>query len=282
MALRLEAMAVADMAAGRDPKGKRKYIGVATNLPNGKAAFNGTINLDAAALGEPFHWKKPTNVFVNSMSDLFHKDVPDAFIQQVIQVVFACPQHTFFILTKRPERMKAYTKAFGAFPSNVIAVASVEDQESADERIPHLLMVDATYRGLSCEPLLGPVIINGWLTGYWKDCIHMIIAGGESGANARPLHPAWARLLRDQAVDAGVSFFFKQWGEWGPYAAPRSDHDQLTSIILHEDGGITKKPSYGVALSTSSEYWLMYKVGKHAAGRSLDGRTCDEAPLIVR
>ena len=132
------------------------------------------------------------------------------------------------------------------WPRNVWAMCSVEDQKRADERIPHLLRVPAVVRGLSCEPLLGPIQLSRDTEGIWPR-IDWVIAGGESGGHARPMHPSWVRGIRDQCVASGVAFHFKQWGEW------RLEHD------LHE---------------------FAKRVGKKAAGRELDGRTWDEFPVV--
>lgn len=179
MAHRLAAMAQADIAAGRDPGSKRKYIGTTKKLDNGKIVWTGKVNLDPDALQEPLKRKKPTTYFVNSMSDLFHEDVPDEFIDDVFTAMALSPQHTFQVLTKRAERLPRYFATYrpsGLMPSlsmrfkdmpdggtlcaplnNVWLGVSVEDQKRADERIPHLLKTPAAVRFLSCEPLLGPV-----------------------------------------------------------------------------------------------------------------------------
>ncbi len=276
--------------------GQAKYTGIATKLPNGHAAFNGTINFDYEALNLPLTWKKPRMVFVNSMSDLFHKDVPDAFIDQVFAVMKLASSHTFQVLTKRPERMAAYFAAedcqdrvfrvmgdmiadgvlwktgtrqdrrpkerpnYGStWPlPNVWLGTSVENQEAANRRIPHLLSTPAAVRFLSCEPLLGPVDLGQWvfdrqkaldhmiygpaaMNEYQADAyvsklgIHQVIVGGESGKGFRRMDPQWPRDIRDQCVAAGVAFFFKQWGGFTPKAAGRildgRTWDELPQIV---------------------------------------------------
>ena len=179
-------------------------------------------------LEQPLHWRKPRRVFVDSMSDLFHEDIPAEFISSVFEVMEKCPQHTFMILTKRPERMLALLKIWSQAIEyirplpNVWLGVSVEDQKAADERIPLLLKTPAALLFVSCEPLLGPVDlldINGALLSWWKACgvegvdagdISWVIAGGESGPEARLMHPDWARSLRDQCQSSGVPFFLKQ------------------------------------------------------------------------
>jgi protein gp37 len=189
-------------------------------------------------------------VFVNSMSDLFHTDVPEGFIARVFAVMEQADRHTFQVLTKRPARMArlvnsaefmqrarlmaAFTPASGDErriegwpPPNIWLGTSVENQRWADIRVPHLLRTPAAVRFLSCEPLLGPVDLTAWLgthreaVGEPSGSIEWVIVGGESGRNARPMHPDWARSLRDQCVATGVPFFFKQWGGRTPKAGGR-------------------------------------------------------------
>ena len=175
--------------------------------------FGVTMHWDK--LEEPLTRKKPTMYFVNSMSDLFHDKVSDKFIDRVFAVMASSPQHTYQVLTKRPRRMASFT-AKRKVPSNVWLGTSVEDQEWADRRVPLLLQVPAEVRFLSCEPLLGPVDITPWL-----DSLSWIIVGGESGPGFRAMDVDWARSLRDQCVDAGVPYFFKQWGGRTPKAGGR-------------------------------------------------------------
>ena len=162
------------------------------------------VTLHADKLSEPEQWKKPKLIFANSMSDVFHKDVPVAFIRAVFDTMGGCPQHTFQVLTKRSERLLAISGQL-PWPPNVWMGVSVENNRVID-RIEHLRQTPAAIRFLSCEPLLGP-LPNLPLAG-----IDWVIVGGESGPGARPMDPAWVRDLRDQCVTAGVPFFFKQWG----------------------------------------------------------------------
>jgi protein gp37 len=257
-------------------------------------------------LDAPLHWKKPRRIFVNSMSDLFHEDVPDEFIDKIFAVMARCPQHTFQVLTKRPKRMLEYLGwpfrpasilqidheappdlATGRWPlPNVWLGVSVEDQETADERIPLLLQTPAAVRFISAEPLLGPIDLDGWLPGLfeWKHeraMLGWVIAGGESGPKARPSHPDWFRSLRDQCAAAGVPYFFKQWGE---HLAGEFDKKQNT-VIEWQDG---RREWYGDHQDIKyADSWLSnevdrlviaYRIGKKKAGRLLDGRTHDEYP----
>lgn len=230
-------------------------------------------------LSQPHGWWKPSMIFVNSMSDLFHEDVPFEFIRAVFTVMLDAPIHTFQVLTKRPARALEFLEwekkhySYSDLPTDNIWIgASVEDQKTADERIPLLLQIPAAVKFVSCEPLLGKVDFEKslgqtlkWHAGGLKNCISWIICGGESGRNARPMHPDWARSLRDQCHAAGVPFFFKQWGEWCP-----SDH--VNGEVFFEEAKMSREVGYGYTTNT------MYKVGKTNAGRLLDGREWNELP----
>lgn len=305
---------------------------IAHRFAGTKAYPNGfDVTIRPERLDQPLRWRRPRRIFVNSMSDLFHKDVPDEYIARVFAVMALAPQHTFQVLTKRPGRMRSFVQdackcgrhgamahlrssmmwavskanpdrvpgvpddaetqvqhALWPLP-NVWVGTSVESQKWADVRIPQLLATPAAVRFLSCEPLLGPVDLTGfgtaqtyWLTGRpeWgpeesggngyimqpleiAPSLDWVIVGGESGPHARPMHPDWARSLRDQCTAAGVAFHFKQWGEW-----------------VTED----QSPEDVTLPGMSREYFGadFYKVGKHAAGRELDGRTWDEYPEATR
>lgn len=304
-------------------------------------------------LEQPLHWRKPRRVFVNSMSDLFHADVPDEYIAKVFAVMAATPQHTYQILTKRHGRMRNLLNELGfreelacqavilaekqgrtdlldaATPPwplpNLWLGVSVETQQWADIRVPALLDTPAAVRFLSCEPLLGPVDLAStgaspfWCLGHGRPSttcpndlhvqrdggISWVIVGGESGPHARPMHPAWPRHLRDQCVAAGVPFFLKQWGEWGPadwkpqrlnyetdeqYKA-RADAVGATHAHTHNqlaDGSYhIYQPSHRPwsiersKLPAESIHAGIRRWGKKAAGRELDGRTWDQYPQAV-
>jgi len=158
----------------------------------------------------PLQWKEPRMIFVNSMSDLFHKDVPDEYIQRVFNVMICADHHVFQILTKRSERMMTWTRAAfrnRVIPRHIWLGVSVENQDYV-WRIHHLQEVPAQIRFLSLEPLLGPIRFKvSDLRG-----IHWAIVGGESGPLARPMDPQWARDLKKQCLQNKVAFFFKQWG----------------------------------------------------------------------
>ncbi|WP_420389359.1 DUF5131 family protein [Marinobacter sp.] len=173
------------------------------------------LTLHPERLGQPLQRSKPTTYFVNSMSDLFHEDIKDSFIDKVFDVIARAPQHTFQILTKRAERLAQYANG-RTIPSNAWLGVSVEDKDYGVPRIDLLRDVEGVTRFLSVEPLLediGQINLKG---------IHWVIVGGESGPKARPMKPEWAIKLRDQCVAANVPFFFKQWGNWGPDGTRRS------------------------------------------------------------
>jgi protein gp37 len=161
------------------------------------------LTLRPERLRQPLEWRKPKLIFVNSMSDLFHEDVPTAFIQDVFETMRMADWHTFQILTKRPSRLAAIAELL-PWPANVWMGVSVENQRFTT-RIDELRRVPAAVRFLSCEPLLGPLRLN-------LEGIDWVIVGGESGPGARPMRADWARDVRDQCRAAGVPFFFKQWG----------------------------------------------------------------------
>lgn len=276
--------------AGTRLKGHPSRAGL-TREVNGKHVWTGEIRFNADWLDQPLRWARPRMIFVAAHGDLFHPGVTDAQLDQIFAVMALCPQHTFQVLTKRPERARQYLSGIsdqpiprlsddiaahmgslvgsrgmwadepstdiadrlaraldpdnGGWPlPNVWLGTSVEDQKRADERIPELLATPAAVRWISAEPLLGPVDLN--CVEFMRDCspdceyartdpstncfecrrcedtgktnelgIDWVVAGGESQAGARPMHPDWARSLRDQCAAAGVPFLFKQWGEWG-------------------------------------------------------------------
>lgn len=158
----------------------------------------------AERLQIPLKWKKPRRIFVNSMSDLFHDEIPDEFVKSVCRVMERAYWHQFQLLTKRPKRMREISEIIGGFPDNVWVGVSIESQ-SWEWRIEILKDVIARTRFLSCEPLLGPLKLD--LT-----CIDWVIVGGESGTGARKIKPCWVRSIRDQCGKTGTAFFFKQWG----------------------------------------------------------------------
>jgi len=171
-------------------------------IKNGK--WNNKIRIIPEALDDPLRWREPRQVFVNSMSDLFHKQVPLDFIKQVFGVMNHCQRHTFQILTKRPEIAAEYASQLTWTP-NIWMGTSVEN-ESVTSRIDELRKIKARVRFLSLEPLLGP-LNNLNLNG-----IHWVIVGGESGAGARPMQSEWVRDIRDKCIKERVPYFMKQWG----------------------------------------------------------------------
>lgn len=203
MAQRLEAMGV------------EKYIGL-TRKSGKRAIWNGVVREDRDALAIPHGWRKPRKIFVNSMSDLFHDAVSEAFIVEVWRVIRETPHHNYQILTKRPDRMaELVSRAIPDVLPNVWLGTSVE---SADviSRIDDLRRVPAAIRFISFEPLIGPV---GKLN---LTDVHWAIVGGESGLNARPIREAWIDEIQAQCDAHSTAFFFKQWGTWGKDNKKRS------------------------------------------------------------
>lgn len=288
-----------------------------------RGRWTGTIRLVPEHLSYPLRWQKPRRIFVNSMSDMFHENVPNEYIAAVFGVMAASPRHTFQVLTKRPERAAAWFKWIIGFAEEQRGIASAPCEHetvmraaysamepvlgelgvkqlltapwdvmkrvqsgynyrslwplpnvwigtsvghaAAVHRIEQLRGIPASVRFLSCEPLHGPLGSID-LTG-----IGWVIVGGESGQDARPMHPEWARSLRDQCVAAGVPFFFKQWGEWAP---------PLAQPLI--GGGCGTAAHYGGYRSYRVHEFhdgaYAEKRGKHNTGRILDGRTWDEYP----
>lgn len=173
-----------------------------------KKYINGfEITLHEDALEEPLRWKSPHNIFVCSMSDLFNKDIPFEFIDKVMDVIKATPQHNYQILTKRANIMKEYFKN-RKIPQNAWLGTTVE-AGSVKDRIDFIRTLDAPIKFLSCEPLLedlGKLNLDG---------IDWVIVGGESGSNARPMKLDWILSIKEQVEKQGSAFFFKQWGTWG-------------------------------------------------------------------
>lgn len=200
MAKRLAAMAEADLQRDRNPGKKEAYL----NVINNKGRWSGHVFLDYSSIEVPLSWKAPRVIFVNSMSDLFHQEVPFDFVLAVFDVMNCCQQHTFQILTKRPERARKFSSRL-PWGDNIWMGTSVENQEVVS-RAHELNETDAKIKFLSVEPLLGP-IPRLPLTG-----IDWVIVGGESGPGARPMNPCWVRQIRDRCRSRGVPFFFKQWG----------------------------------------------------------------------
>ena len=185
------------------------------------------FTLHPERLDEPRRWRKPSRVFVNSMSDLFHERMPLGFLQEIFEVMEDCPQHVFQILTKRHERMLELAPQL-SWPENVWMGVSVEAQDYV-HRVDYLRRVPAEVRFLSCEPLLGPLELN-------LEGIHWVIVGGESGPGHRPIEADWVRSIRGQAEACGVAFFFKQWGGLRPKSGGRDldgrTYDEMPDAYL--------------------------------------------------
>lgn len=234
------------------------------------------VTLHPDRLDEPLHWRKPRRVFVCSMGDLFHEDVPYDFLASVYQTIWSAKQHCFLALTKRPDRMLDWHSR-SAFllnnpPANLWLGVTVENADY-EWRIPILLQTPAAMHFVSIEPMLGPVDIESYLivgqdrpTSVMRKGLDWLICGGESGPGARPMHPDWARQVRDDCVAAGVPFFFKRWGAWVDFQDATASEAVPASRICNG------------AIDTLPDGTEMIRVGKKAAGRLLDGREWNQWP----
>lgn len=239
-------------------------------------------------LNDPLRWRKPRRIFVNSMSDLFHQDVPVSFISAVWLRMISLPEHIFMVLTKRSDRMAEIVPTlFPDFLTNELHVAtniwlgvSVESQDRMDERICPLLNTPAAVRFVSAEPLLGPLDFGFWLSipgdSVWDGGIDWVIVGGESGPGARPMHPDWVRSLRDQCTSAGVPFFFKAWGEWIPESHAEGMWPEKSSGDP-QPRSRSKKPIH-IWNSNALPDKVSIRHGRRVTGRLLDGREWNEFP----
>jgi protein gp37 len=241
MARRLKAMALADIAAGKQPGRKRHYIDVIG--PDGR--WNGNLVLVPEAVADPLGWKTPQLIFVNSMSDLFHENLPAEAIRQVCEVMAKADWHTYQVLTKRADRLREQLsgplREFAELP-NVWWGTSVENKRHGLPRVEHLRQTPAAVRFLSVEPLvedLGPLDLTG---------IHWVIVGGESGPAARPMEEAWVRSIRDQCREQRVPFFFKQWGGRNKKAAGRTldgrTYDEFPPGVERPVAGATERAAW--------------------------------------
>lgn len=186
-------------------------------------------------LDKPLHWSKPRRIFVCSMSDLFHEAFTDARRDAVMERVLDAPQHTYMVLTKRPEAMRRYFTGEGPWPhivkqGNLWLGVTAENQQRADERIPILLDTPAAVRFVSVEPMLSAVRLTPWLHGWHSSFLNgprggldWVILGGETGPGARPMQPEWALDVYRQCKAADVPFFFKKWGRLGECEACEAD-----------------------------------------------------------
>lgn len=266
----------------------------------------------------PANWKKPLawqkkaekenvryKVFCASMADVFDNKVPEEWLYDLWMLIRKTPNLDWQLLTKRPQNIrKMLPFDWHNGYHNVWLGTTAENQEEANRRIPVLLSIPAAIRFLSCEPLLGPIDLEyieerhnhgtntyNALDGCWNEenggdlyqhvsnnKIDWVIAGGESGRNARPVHPDWIRSLRDQCIDAGTAFFFKQWGEWGNARMKPSGTPGKYAITPREyEGPIVSIDQYPRQFDMFGQR-VLEKVGKKAAGRLLDDRTWLQMP----
>ena len=268
--------------------------------------------------------KYESQAMTNGRSDFVFREsgcrraTMDDLRRDLFALIDQTPNLDWLLLTKRPENVLDMTlraqhgtpggwwfKSLLTCPANVWIGTSVESQEWAEKRVPELLKIPAAVRFLSCEPLVGPVEVSRWLESSDGFCIaddlspihrkdggtgiHWVITGGESGPDARPMHPNWFRSLRDQCESVGTPFHFKQWGEWRPQlariaGAPAPVCAGVTWCVMDDDGEFFEYATpWNGRQDDASEYGevVMVRVGKKSAGRLLDGRTWDELPQVV-
>ena len=193
-------MASKKIEKGKDPGGHGHYLPVVNN-----SRFNGKVNLIEARIEDPYNIVEPSKIFLSSMSDVFHEDVPIDFLKRLFAVMLDCQRHTFQVLTKRPERVAEIKDAFD-WPDNIWLGTSIEGPRVYD-RVDALNQTPAALKFLSVEPLLHAV------PDLPLDGISWVTCGGESGQRARPMEADWVRDVRDRCVSQGIPFFFKQWGK---------------------------------------------------------------------
>lgn len=296
----------AERMAGRQvAMGTKHYRGTVKKV-NRRAVWTGKINRAPDHIFyAPLRWKKPSMVFVDSMSDLFHENLLDwrpgvwsqegfELLVDVFHTMLNAKQHLFQILTKRADIMydmvpRVMLKLNQRRPlPNVWLGVSVENEEQS-ERISWLQRTPAAIHFLSLEPLLGPISIGRWLRSEadckghpkWRadqNCIYQreidwVVLGGESGPGARPMHPDWARDIRDACLEAEVPYFFKQYGEWCPETVACSERTAKTALYIERDGSTrpAKTGARGNAVTVQ-------RVGKRTAGRILDGIEWNQMP----
>ncbi|HAN19652.1 MAG: hypothetical protein A2X13_14570 [Bacteroidetes bacterium GWC2_33_15] len=246
--------------------------------------WNGKTKLVPSAFKKPLEWKKPRMIFICSMGDLFHEYVPFEWIDAVFAITQKCMHHTFQVLTKRPERMLEYFKSRGITNPylNVWLGVTTENKEEANKRIPVLLNIPAAIRFVSVEPMLSNIQLSGYtdegyenlLTGdvfcegmnepTKRNKIDWVICGGESGTNARPMHPDWVESLQNQCKETNTPFFFKSWGEWAHI-----------HVLLCNAKGIKGKKWYNIDPETA-----LCKIGKSKTGNLIDGKEYKQFPTV--
>lgn len=318
--------------AGTRLKNHPSRIGITRETKAGPV-WTGEVRFNRQWLDQPLRWKRPRTIFPCAHGDLFHENVPDAWIASTFGVMALSPQHIFQPLTKRSKRMRKWFESLPEaaaahclaelyvnqpeiardFPLTVeraIGVAkrgwplpnvhlgiSCEDQPRADERIPDLLATPAAVRWISGEPLLGPLDVRRHLIGHeeaelvgncigWTPPLDWVVVGGESGPDARPMHPDWARSLRDQCAAADVPFFFKQVGEWcwsdvrGYSVSNMAWINRAGRFCPWRDDASKRKP--GEPDGNPDGWIALGRRGKKLAGRLLDGVEHNGRPEDMR
>lgn len=248
---------------------------VRTSLSNWKEP----ISWNANALSFELEHGRRRRVFCASLADVFDNEVPAQWRLDLWKLIESTPKLDWLILTKRIGNVSKWTDVHG-MPTNVWLGISVVNQEEADRDIPKLDATMAVVRWLSMEPLLGPVTLGGeylWGSGGHNG-IDWVVCGGESGKEARPMHPDWARALRDECKHWGVPFLFKQWGEWTPGENVEQQRGTVETAFLDDDGWRVYPLNLATDEGHIDDQPDLYRVGKRAAGRFLDGVLHDGYP----
>jgi len=250
--------------------------------------FRLTVHHDKLKQAAPLRWRKPRRIFVCSMGDLFHEETPHHILEHIFWMIEACryqrKDHIFQILTKRPERALEFIETWlaerqqiGMEPdlSNIHLYVSAENQYWLDHRAGILLQIPSVgKRGVSLEPLLDEIDLSGY------GSLDHVIVGGESGPGARPMHPDWARKIRDQCISKSIPFFFKQWGCYKPDPSKRrvARPDSAGELLDWESGAGKKKTVTWVAYGRTGRASELKYYRHNEAGRELDGTVHSELP----
>lgn len=304
----------AQVQAGRLNRPGQIYSGLTIRTEEG-AKWTGDTKLSFDLLMEPLKWVKPRNVLVAPLSDLFHENVPDAFIDKVFAVMALCSQHRFVLQTKRAKRLMEYCQSLktrpyevasalmedlklapyapgsqdfhtadgdiqnvvmkGLLPNLSISI-SIENQAAADERLPALLATPAAEKSVDVSPLLGMIDLKLMEVSD----LAWISVSGEAGPGSRPMHPDWVRSIRDQCSKAGIPFVFPQWGDWVPVAiikqTPEVDQRPGHEMAPYKTMRLSEARNEQLHCVETGSTYLMSRVGKKASGRVLDGKIWDE------
>lgn len=234
--------------------------------------------LNERALEKPLKWKNPKRIFIQDMSDLFLDGTPYEYQYKTFKMVLRYPQHTFIMLTKHPENMEAHFRPLDKLPPNLWLGITAENQKMFDERWAVLKQIPAAAYMISYEPALGPLVLPPDFLALGKRA--WLVVGGESGPGARPMHPNWARNVRDQCIEAGVPFFFKQFGEWRGFRVPKNIL-KGEAVYCEWRRNFIDPNIFPIGSEFNPDGYFFKRVGKKAAGRKLDGKIWNQFPEVA-